>query len=161
MLTENEWLKPKAFQDDLRQTFSVVMDKRVTIKAVSKARKERSREDALFGKLPPFFDALKAANPGTIAEVAFGNGRFSMAFLCPGPCARAWRFCLNVIVLDAAHGTSKYNGIVLSATALDSAGQIFPIAIGFASNESVQSWRFFIGHIADALGIRDTDRSNQ
>ena len=42
------------------------------------------------------------------------------------------------------------------ATALDGAGQIFPIALVFASSETSDSWRFFVQHLANALDIRDT-----
>ena len=79
-----------------------------------------------------------------------------MAFLCPGPCARAWSHCPNIIALDGTHGTSAFNGVVLVVgTAMDGAGQIFPIALGFAPSECNQSWRFFVRHLADALDIHD------
>ena len=79
-----------------------------------------------------------------------------MAFLCPGPCARAWSHCPRIIALDGTHGTSAFQGVVLLATAMDGAGQIFPLAIGFAPSECNESWRFFVRNLADALNIRDT-----
>ena len=79
-----------------------------------------------------------------------------MAFISPGPCARAWSNCPKIIALDGTFGTSRYKGVVLVATALDGAGQIFPVAIGFAPSESNESWRFFVQRLADALDIRDT-----
>ena len=39
---------------------------------------------------------------------------------------------------------------------MDGAGQIFPIALGFAPSETNVSWRFFVQRLADALNIRET-----
>ena len=79
-----------------------------------------------------------------------------MAFPCPGPCARAWSHCPKIIALDRTPGKSAYKGVVLVATAMDGAGQIFPIALGFAPSETNVSWRFFVQRLADALNIRET-----
>ena len=125
-------------------------------KAVAKARKDQEEEDASFDKIPGLFQALKDQNPGTVAEILTEDGRFKMAFLCPGPCARAWSHCPKIIALDGTHGTSSHRGVVLVATAMDGAGQIFPIAIGFAPSETNVSWHFFVGLLADSLNIHDT-----
>ena len=71
--------------------------------------------------------------------------------LCP-----AWSHCPKIIALDGTHGTSSYKGVVLVATAMDGAGKIFPIAIGFAPSETNVSWHFFVGLLADSLNIHDT-----
>ena len=42
------------------------------------------------------------------------------------------------------------------ATPLDGDGQTFPIALGFAPSESNESRRFFVQHLADAMGIHET-----
>ena len=156
MLAEREGVRPKELQDALREKHGVDVKPRAAIKAVAKARKDKQEEEASFDMLPGLFQALKDQNPGTVAEIMVEDGRFKMAFLCPGPCARAWSHCPRIIALDGTHGTSAYKGVVLVATALDGAGQIFPIAIGFAPSETNESWRFFVRHLADALGIHDT-----
>ena len=57
------------------------------------ARSEKEDEDAAFDKLPGFFRALQAMNERTVAEIAVDDGRFSMAFMCPGPLAEAFTHC--------------------------------------------------------------------
>ena len=76
-------------------------------------------EEASFDMLPGLFEALKKQNPGTVTEIVMSEGRFKMAFLCPGPCARAWSHCPRIIALDGTHWTSAFKGVVLLATAMD------------------------------------------
>ena len=129
---------------------------RAAMKAVSKARRLHEEEEGSFDKLPGLFQALMEQNPGTVADIKSEDGRLVMAFLCSGPCARAWSHCPKMIALDGTHGISAYKGVVLLATAMDGVGQIFPIALGFAPSESNESWRFFVRHLAEALNIQDT-----
>ena len=62
----------------------------------------------------------------------------------------------KIMALDGTHGSSLYQGVILVATAMDGAGQIFTLAFCFAPSETNNSWRFFVRNIADALHIRDT-----
>ena len=155
-LEETEELEPKELQRSLKTKHGVDVKAPAARKALAKARMDRDDNEASFDMLPGLFEALKDQNPGTVAEIAMEEGRFVMAFLCPGPCARAWTHCPKIIALDGGHGTSAYKGVVLMATAMDGAGQIFPIALGFAPSETNDSWRYFVRHLADALGIHDT-----
>ena len=126
------------------------------MRSVAKARNLRKEEEGSFDKLPGLFQELMEQNHGTVADIVTEDGRLKMAFMCPGPCAQAWTHCPKVIALDGTHGTSASKGVVFVATALDGAGQTFPIAIRFAPSESNESWRFFVRHLADALKIHDT-----
>ena len=156
LLKEREKVGPKELQDTLLEKHGVDVQAEAASKAVAKARKDQEEEDASCGKIPGLFQALKDQNPGTVAEILTEEGRFKMAFICPGPCARAWSHCPKIIALDGTHGTSSYKGVVLVATAMDGAGKIFPIAIGFAPSETNVSWHFFVGLLADSLNIHDT-----
>ena len=156
LLSERQGLAPRDLVDTLRERHGVEVKPRAATKAVAKARKMHDDEDASFDKLPGLFQALREQNPGTVAEIVTERDRFVMAFLCPGPCAQAWRHCPKIIALDGTHGKSAFKGVLLVATALDGAGQIFPIAIGFAPSETNVSWSFFVQHLADALNIRET-----
>ena len=156
LLPEREGLSGKELKNVLRQRHGVDVKVPAAMKAVAKARKVYEEEERSFDMLYGPFQALMEHNPGTVADIVMENGRLKMAFLCPGPCARAWTHCPKFIALDGTHGTSAYKGIVLVAKALDGSGQIFPIAIGFAPSDSNESWRFFVQRIADALNIRDT-----
>ena len=128
---------------------------------MKKARKDKDAEEASIDKLPGVFQALVEQNPGTVTDIVIEQGRLKMAVLYPGPCAQAWTHCPRIIALDGTHGTSASKGVVLVATALDGAGQIFHIALGFAPSESNESWRFFVQHLAAALGIHDAPDGHQ
>ena len=156
ILGEREGLKPKDLQDTLRQKHGIHVKAGAATKGVAQARKERDEEEASFDMFQGLFEALKEQNPGTVTEIVMCEGRFKTAFLCPGPCARAWSYCPRIIALDGTHGTSAFKGVVLLATALDGAGEIFPLTIGSAPSECNESWRFFVRNLANALNIRDT-----
>ena len=155
-LHEVEELRPKDLQKGLKTQLGVDVKDRAARKAVTKAKEEQDAEEVSIEKLPGMFQALAEQNPGTVSDIVVEDGRLKMAFLCPGPCARAWTHCPRIIALDGTHGSSACKGVVLVATALDGAGQIFPIALGFAPSETNVAWRFFVEHLADALNIRDT-----
>ena len=155
-LGEIEGINPLDLQQSLKQTLGVDVEVPAARKAVRKARADRDAEEASFDKLPGLFQALADENPGTVTDIVMEEGRLKMAFLCPGPCVRAWSNCPKIIALDGTHGSSAFGGVVLVATALDGAGQIFPIAIGFVPSETNVAWRFFVRHLADALGIHNT-----
>ena len=137
MLRTDERLNAVDLQQSLRVDLGVHANLESARKALSSARKMNEAEDACFEKLPGLFRVLAERNPGTVADVVCDEGRFSMAFLCPGPCARAWQFCPRLIALDAAHGTSSYKGVIMVATGLDGAGQIVPVAFGVAPSETL------------------------
>ena len=156
LLCEREAARPIELQRNIKESLGVDVDIHAARRAVANARKIIDDDEASFDKLPGLFEALREQNEGTVTDIAMEEGRLTMAFLCPGPCARAWSHCPKFIALDGAHGSSLYKGVLLVATALDGAGQIFPIAVGFAQSETNDSWRFFVRNLADTLNIRET-----
>ena len=156
LLRGDEIVNAAVLQRKLRSEMGVEVKITAARKALSSAHVQKEHEDASFDKLPGLLRELAERNPGTVADFTVnGDGRFAMAFVCPGPCARAWAHCPRMVALDAAHGTSSYKGVVMVATAIDGAGQIFPVAFGVAPSETVDSWRFFVSHLAHALNVRD------
>ena len=126
MLQVDPTLNATVLQRKLRSKMGVEVKMTAARKALSSAHVQKEHEDASFDKLPGLLMALAEANPGTATDIVVDrDGRFSMAFICPGPCARAWSHCPKMIALDAAHGTSSYKGVVMVATAIDGAGRIF------------------------------------
>ena len=119
MLGERNGLKPKELQDRLREKHGVDVKVRAATKAVAKAKRDHEDEEASFDKLPGLFQALREQNPGTVAEIVMEDGRFKMAFLCPGPCARAWSHCPKIVALDGTHGKSAHKGVVLVPMAME------------------------------------------
>ena len=69
-------LKPKDLMDDLQKNMVVEANPQAVRKATAQARTEINEEEASFDKLPGFFEALKEANPGTVAEIEMEYGHF-------------------------------------------------------------------------------------
>ena len=135
-------MKPREMKENLRHENGVRIETKRATKALCAARKQNEIEDASFDLLPDTFRRLTEQNPGTVSEVVVERGRFSMAFICPGPCAEAWSHCPKLLALDAAHGKSSFKGVVMLASALDGAGHIFPVSFGFAPSEKTETWMF-------------------
>ena len=86
-----------------------------------------SFEDA-YKKLPKYCEDLKKSNPFTTAIVdSTSDGRFHRMFLSFGASAQGFYFCRPMLGLDGTHLKSKYQGILLSATAVDALGSLFPV----------------------------------
>ena len=87
-----------------------------------------SFEDA-YKQLPEYCENLKKSNPFTTAIVdATPEGRFSRIFISFGASAQGFRFYRPILGLDGTHLKSKYQGILLAATAIDALGCLFPVA---------------------------------
>ena len=62
--------------DDLQKNMAVEANPQAVRKAMAQARTEINEEEASFDKLPGFFEALKEATPGTVAEIEMEYGNF-------------------------------------------------------------------------------------
>jgi len=108
---------------------------------------------------------LESANPGSFVTLEkFSNNRFRRLFLCFGASATGFESCRPVLGLDGTHLKSKFQGILLTATATDARGSLFPLAFGVVDAENDENWRWFLNnlhhvlekHIPDFLKIKFT-----
>ncbi|KAH0736956.1 hypothetical protein KY290_035661 [Solanum tuberosum] len=60
-----------------------------------------------------------------------------------------------VVVVDAAHLGGAYKGTFVSASTLDGAGCIFPLAYGVVDTENDCSWTWFFEQFKNAFGERE------
>ena len=68
-------------------------------------------------------------------------------------CVSAFGHSLKVLGVDGCHLKTQHGGVVLFATAIDGNGNIFPVAVGTAEQECVDSWTWFIQRVRTALRI--------
>ncbi|XP_059310574.1 uncharacterized protein LOC132061914 [Lycium ferocissimum] len=68
---------------------------------------------------------------------------------------KGFECCRPIVVVDGAHLKSTYNGTFVSASTLDGAGNILPLAYGLIDSENDKSWTWFFEQFKLAYGIRD------
>ena len=52
--------------------------------------------------------------------------------------------CHPLIGLDSTHLKTRYQGILLAATAVDALGQLFPLAYAVVSAENNENWLWML-----------------
>ena len=103
-------------------------------------------------KLYTFFSLLVLNNPGTYFDLnKHDDGRFRRAFLRPSTCISAMEFALPVVIVGACHVKSKYGGMIMAPSAMDSLGRIVYIAIAVLETEDYENWSYFFGCLKSAI----------
>ncbi|KAH0677249.1 hypothetical protein KY290_026417 [Solanum tuberosum] len=69
---------------------------------------------------------------------------------------RGFEFCRPVVVVvDASHLSRSYRGTFVSASTLDRAGCILPLAYGIVDTKNDCSWTWFFQHFKNVFGDRE------
>ncbi|CAH0516153.1 unnamed protein product [Peronospora belbahrii] len=160
-----EAVKPKDVSEIMKEKFGVKPSYMTAWRALSAFRKQRKEEDSLsYMKLKGYLHAFAVTNEGSL--VAFehqDNTRatppatspdaklFAHAFLCPRPLHDALKYCRGSMLLSVFLVTSTFGGVVFTATAQDVMGDNVPMAIGLASAENEDEWRFFLQQLRYAF----------
>ncbi|XP_060217303.1 uncharacterized protein LOC132644715 [Lycium barbarum] len=63
--------------------------------------------------------------------------------------------CRPIVVVDGSHLKTAYNGTFVSASTLDGAGNILPLAYGVIDSENDRSWTWFFERFREAYGVRE------
>ena len=79
------------------------------------------------------------------------NNVFERAFFALGMCIPSFPRTTRVVGLDACHIKASYGGVLLVMTVLDGNISIFPIALGIAESENVDTWTWFLIHVKDSF----------
>ena len=102
-----------------------------------------SHEDA-YAQLPQYCTDIVTSNPSsTVVIERTDDNRFLRLFICYAASASGFAHCRPVLGLDGAHLKGKYLGILLSATATDANGSLFPLAHAVVAVENDDNWFWF------------------
>ncbi|TMI84215.1 MAG: transposase [Bacteroidetes bacterium] len=79
--------------------------------------------------MPSYCEQLLEANPGSFITLErTATNQFHRFFLCYYASAKGFASCKPLLGVDGTHLRSHYQGILLTATATDAGGQLFPVA---------------------------------
>src|SRR5271169_4141729 len=77
--------------------------------------------------------------------------KFHRLFVCYVASAGGFAYCRALIGLDGTHLSHKYLGILLTATAVDANGSLFPLAFGVVDAENKDNWLWFLRLLRSAI----------
>jgi len=98
-----------------------------------------------YAKLPKYCEQLLVANPRSFREYErTDTNQFRRLFLGYNASAMGFVSCKLLLSLDGTSIKNKYQGILLTATATDAQGQLFPLAFGIVDIDVKDSWLWFL-----------------
>ncbi|XP_047257550.1 uncharacterized protein LOC124889624 [Capsicum annuum] len=86
----------------------------------------------------------------------FEDNKFMYLFVALQPLKSGFEYCRPEVVVDGAHLSGAYKGTFVSASTLDGAGCILPIAYGVVDSENDNSWTWFFENFKIDFGERDS-----
>ena len=91
--------------------------------------------------MPSYLYKIEKDNPGTITKLELDAQKwFKYLFIGFGACIKGFPFIRRVIVIDGAHLSGKYRGVMLVAACQDGNRGIYPIAFGIVNAEDAAAW---------------------
>ena len=105
-----------------------------------------------YAQLPQYCTDIVTSNPGsTVVIERTDDNRFLHLFNCYAASAIGFAHCRPILGLDGAHLKGKYLGILLSATATDANGSLFPLAHAIVAVENDDNWFWFVTILYDVI----------
>ncbi|XP_019248480.1 PREDICTED: uncharacterized protein LOC109227741 [Nicotiana attenuata] len=128
---------PKDIIDDVKSEIGVDASYMLAWRAKEKAMNFLRGEPAdSYKKLPGYLYTMDMTYPGSHIIMGFDH-------------------CRSIVVVDGSHLKSYYTGTFVSASTLDGAGHILPLAYGVIDSENDAAWTWFFEQFKIAYGDRE------
>ncbi|XP_062085649.1 uncharacterized protein LOC133791748 [Humulus lupulus] len=148
---------PLDIKGDLNDRYSIKMNYRKAWRSKEHAlNKLRGNAKESYNLIPSYLYMLQKTNPGTIVDIEKGEDKSLLfLFMALNASLRGWEKCKPIIVVDGTFLKSAYGGTLLSASAQDARGKIFPLAFYMEDSENNKSWEWFFTKLRAAYGVRE------
>src|SRR5437667_2391896 len=108
--------------------------------------------ESAFNKLPQYCQDVIRTNPGSFAIFeCTPENHFLRMFISFAASAIGLAHCHPVLGLDGCHLKRRYLGILLTATATDTNGTLFPLAYAVVNAENDDNWLWFCRILHDVF----------
>ncbi|KAL8108829.1 uncharacterized protein LOC141672190 isoform X1 [Apium graveolens] len=139
--------KPRDIVADIEREYGVQLNYSQAWRAKGLAREQLhgSHKEA-YSQLPFLCNKIIETNPGSIAKFTTKeDSSFHRLFVSFHASISGFeRGCRPLIFLDSTPLNSKYQGVLLTATAADGDDGIFPVAFAIVDDETDDNWHYFI-----------------
>ncbi|XVF31529.1 hypothetical protein REPUB_Repub16aG0153500 [Reevesia pubescens] len=146
--------KPKDIVNDIKQEFGIQLNyfQAWRGKEIAKEQLQGSYKDA-YGQLPFFCDRIMETNPGSLATFTTKeDSSFHRLFISfHASLCGFLQGCRPLLFLDSIPLISKYQGMLLAATAADGDDSVFPVAFAVVDAETDDNWHWFLLQLKSAL----------
>nr|XP_025887999.1 uncharacterized protein LOC101263434 [Solanum lycopersicum] len=147
---------PRDIIDDIREYYGVEISYQQAWRAKERALSMiRGKPSAGYRRMPRYIHMLKTVYPDSYIRMhKTKEDEFMYLFIALRPFIRGFKYCRPVVVVDGAHLSGAYKRTFVSASTLDGAGCIFPLAYGVVDTENDCLWTWFFEQFKHAFGDR-------
>ncbi|KAJ0253899.1 PB1 domain-containing protein [Hirschfeldia incana] len=146
--------KPKDIAEDIKREYGIQLNYSQAWRAKEIAREQlQGSYKEAYTQLPFFCEKIKETNPGSVARfVTKEDSSFHRLFVSFYASICGFRQGSRpLLFLDTAVLNSKYQGVMLVATAPDAEDGVFPVAFAVVDTESEENWVWFLENLKSAL----------
>ncbi|XP_009801347.2 uncharacterized protein [Nicotiana sylvestris] len=148
---------PRDIIDDVKSDLGVDVSYMLAWRAKEKAMNFSRGEPAnSYKNLPGYLYTMDMTYPGShIRMVKSPKNDFMYVYISLYACIRGFDHCRPIVVVDGSHLKSYYTGTFVSASTLDGAGHILPLAYGVIDSENDAAWTWFFEQFKITYGERE------
>jgi len=149
-LRDHPKYRPKEIQQDIHREFGITIPYHQANRAKAKALEAiNGSDEEEYAALPKYCEDLGRNNPGSTFVLEStpnndGRERFRRMFVCYAASAIGFEYCPPVLGLNGTHLKTKYKGVLLTATAVDANGSLFPVASAVVDVENDDNWLWLV-----------------
>ncbi|CAH1440286.1 unnamed protein product [Lactuca virosa] len=144
---ESPKIKPKDIATELKRDYGIDLNYSQARRAKEYAREQLlgSYKDA-YSELPFFCEKIMETNPGSLATFSTKeDSSFHRLFVSFHASISGFlQGCRPLLFLDSTPLNSRYQGMLLTATAADGDDGAFPVAFAVVDEETAENWRWFL-----------------
>ncbi|CAH8343587.1 unnamed protein product [Eruca vesicaria subsp. sativa] len=146
--------KPKDIAEDIKREYGIQLNYSQAWRAKEVAREQlQGSYKEAYSQLPLLCEKIKETNPGSIATfMTKEDSSFHRLFISFYASISGFKQGSRpLLFLDNAILNSKYQGVMLIATASDAEDGVFPVAFAIVDAETEENWLWFLEQLKSAL----------
>lgn len=153
-LRESPHHKPKEIANGIFRDFGIELNYTQVWRGLEHAREQLqgSYKDS-YNHLPSFCEKVLETNPGSFAKLTSNDDKTFRCLFVSFQCLIHGfeNGCRPLLFLESTSLKSKYQEMLLTATAVDADDSFFPVAFAIVDVENNDNWRWFLEQIKSSL----------